>query len=190
MRCSFIIFLLLVSGVAFANPYDGRMSMFENGKEVTKTYHQMLREKSLDGLSLLSKQVHERALEVFDKPNSADAKKRYLVSFPRSFKSFMEIFQPKSFGELYDGFIYIHLVDSLASEYPETVGSIYLELASEACLEADAPNYLRHNLVAFESRYPEIYKKYYKNLTSGQQHNIELFKKASIHNGGEGVCNF
>jgi hypothetical protein len=102
----------------------------------------------------------------------------------------MTIFQPKSFGELYDGFIYIHLVDSLANEYPEEVGSIYLKLASEACLDADAPNYLRHNLVAFESRYPKIYKKYYKNLTSDKQYNVELFKRASIHNGGEGVCNF
>jgi hypothetical protein len=164
--------------------------MFENGKEVTKTYHQMLREKSLEGLSPLSKQVHERALEVFDNPNSADAKKLYLASFPKSFKSFMEIFQPKSFGELYDGFIYMHLVDSLVSEYPEAVGEIYLKLAGEGCLDADAPNYLRHNLVAFESRYPEIYKKYYKNLRSDQRLNVEIFKKASIHNGGKGVCNF
>jgi hypothetical protein len=83
MRRSLIIFLLLFSGAAFANPYDGRMSMFENGKEVTKTYHQMLREKSLEGLSPLSKQVHELTLEVFDNPNSDDAKKRYLASLPQ-----------------------------------------------------------------------------------------------------------
>ena len=190
MRHRLIIFLLLISGAAFANPYDGQVSMFDNGKEVTKTYHQMLREKSLEGLSPLSKQVHELALEVFDNPNSADAKKRYFESFPRSFRSFMDIFQPNSFGELYDGYIYIHLIDSLASEYPETVGSIYLKLASKACLDADAPNYLRHNLVAFEGRYPEVYKKYYNNLTSDQQHNVELFEKASMHNRGKGICNF
>ena len=190
MRHSSAISLLLISGSVFANPYDGQLSMSENGKEVTKTYHQMLQEKSLDGLSPLSKLIHERALEVFDNPNSSGAKTLFLASFPRSFKSFLEIFHPKSFGELYDGFIYIHLVDSLTGEYPDTVGDIYLNLASEACLDADAPNYLRHNLVAFENRYSDIYKKYYKSLTPEQQHNIELFKSASIHNGGEGVCNF
>lgn len=190
MRHRLIIFLLLISGAAFANPYDGQVSMFDNGKEVTKTYHQMLREKSLEGLSPLSKQVHELALEVFDNPKSADAKKRYFESFPRSFGSFMDIFQPNSFGELYDGYIYIHLIDSLASEYPETVGSIYLKLASKACLDADAPSYLRHNLVTFEGRHPEVYKKYYNSLTSDQQYNVELFEKAAIHNGGKGVCNF
>lgn len=150
----------------------------------------MLREKSLEGLTPMSKLIHELALDVFDNPNATDAKELYLASFPRSFKSFLEIFHPKSFEELYDGFVYLHLVDSLSSEYPDTAGDIYLKLASEACLDADAPNYLRHNLVAFERHYQKIYKKNYKSLTSEQQRNVESFKKASIHNGGEGVCNF
>ncbi len=190
MKGIFIIWLLFVSSKSLANPYDGRMSTFENGKEVTKSYHQILQEQSINGLSPLSKLIHVRALEVFDNPNSADVKKRYLAVFPKSFKTFMETFQPQSFDQLYDGFIYINLVDSLASEYPEEVGGIYLSLGSEACLDADAPNYLRHNLVAFESHHSDIYKNNYNSLTKAQQHNVEQFKSASIHSGGQGVCNF
>jgi hypothetical protein len=162
--------------------------MFENGKKVTKTYQQLLREESLEGLSPLSKLVHEQALEVFNQPNSSEFKKLYLASFPKSFTDFLEIFHPKKFDQLYDGHIYIHLVDSLASEYPDLAGDIYLKLASEACLDADAPNYLRHSLVAFEQQYPYVYKKYYVGLNPEQQRNIELFKSASLHDGGDGVC--
>lgn len=190
MRHGLAILLLLVSGPLLANPYDGQVTVFENGKKAVKTYHQLLREKSPEGLSPFSKLVHERALEVFNDPISSELKKRYLAGFPRSFAAFLDIFHPKALDQLYDGYIYIHLVDSLASEYPESVGEIYLRLSSEACLDADAPNYLRHNLAAFEQRHPFVYKNYYMKLNPEQQLNIELFKGASLHDGGKGVCNF
>jgi len=103
---------------------------------------------------------------------------------------FIEIFHPKRFDQLYDGFIYINLLDKLADEYPDVVGEIYLKLASEACLDADAPNYLRHNLIAFENKHARLYKKYYETLTPEKRNNVENFKRASLHDGGKGVCNF
>ncbi|PKN19965.1 MAG: hypothetical protein CVU71_06270 [Deltaproteobacteria bacterium HGW-Deltaproteobacteria-6] len=127
---------------------------------------------------------------IFDNPNSSELKKLYLAGFPRSFESFIKIIHPKKFDQLYDGFIYINLADKLADEYPDVVGGIYLKLASEACLDADAPNYLRQNLIDFERKHARLYKQYYETLTPEKQSNVENFKRASLHDGGKGMCNF
>lgn len=190
MRLVITLILLMHTVPALANPYDGRMSMFENGKEVSKSYHQMLQETTEEGLSPLAKIIHRRVIAIFDDPNSSESKKLYLASFPRSFKSFIEIFHPKGFDQLYDGFIYIHLLGKLADEYPDLVGEIYLKLAGEACLDADAPNYLRHNLIVFESKHARLYKQFYETLSPEKRNNVEVFKRASLHDGGEGVCDF
>lgn len=190
MKLGFAISLLMFSVSLLAHPYDGQMSMFENGKEVTKTYHQILRETPAEGLSPSSRVIHERALDLFNNPELNRLKEQYLASFPRSFVLFLEIFMPKKFDQLYDGYIHIHLVNALAAESPDVVGDIYLKLASEACLTADAPNYLRHKLVAFEKQYPDSYKKHYDSLTDIQRGNVDMFKSASLHSGGSGVCDF
>jgi len=65
MKLVVALILLMFAVSAFANPYDGRMSMFENGKEVSKSYHQMAQKTSEEGLLPLAKLIHKQALAIF-----------------------------------------------------------------------------------------------------------------------------
>lgn len=197
MRIFLTIMLFVFPIVAFAAPFDGEFSVFdgefytfENGQQVKKTFHQKLLERDLGDLSPTSLRIHKSALAVFNDPNSDKHKKAFLNSFPRSFDLFVEIFHPEGFGQLYDGFIYIHLLHELSKEFPNISGEIILSLASEACLDADAPNYLRFTLKSFYKSHPNIYKQYHEKLSQVQKVNIEKFLSASLHDAGEGTCSF
>ena len=138
-----------------------------------------------------SQAIHIAALELINNPDSIYTKKAYLAVFPSSFTIFLNIFHPKDFGQLYDGFSYIQLFKNAAAKHPEIAVDKYLSLASEACFDADAPNHFREALKSFIKEHNSIYTKNYKLLTKEQQANIERFLKASFHPHGnaEGFCN-
>ena len=190
MKTILAVTLFIFSSGANASQYDGTLSMFENGINVKKTYHQILKETNINDLSVASVTLHKSALAVFSNPDSAENKKSFLSNFPQSFSLFTKIFNPKDFGQLYDGFIYINLFQKLSNEYPVISVSIYLSLAGEACLTADAPNYLRNALLSFHNDHPDIYKENYSKLSLRKQKNIRQFRLASLHEGGNGTCNF
>ena len=190
MRKIFTVIALALSFTSSANPYDGEFFTFENGESVKKTLHQRLQETDLETLSSDSLQIHNSALAVYDDPYSEERKQDYLNVFPKTFGQFVSVFHTKEFDQLYDGYIYINLLKILSNEYPVESSEIILSLASEACLDADAPNYLRDALEKFIQSHPDIYNEQFDRLSIEHRENIERFKMASIHDGGEGTCDF
>lgn len=190
MKILLAFICLTVTYGVYANPYNGEISTIENGVEVKKTYKQILMSTNVTGLSKKAKAVHLRTLAVYKEPSSEAHKKLFISTFPKNFSSFMAIFQPKDFGQLYDGFIYIELLRKLSDEYPELGVEVLLGLAGNACLTADAPNYLRHTLELFRSNHQAIYKSHFTKLSKEKLKNIRKFMSASLHSGGAGICNF
>ena len=64
-------------------------------------------------------------------PNDVRLQKRYLDTFPDTYKSFMDLF------ENFDGFDYIDVLPSLAKNYDVQVGELLVRLGKDAHYEAD-----------------------------------------------------
>jgi len=184
-----ILFIISLSE-ANSNPYDDVQYKLEKGVEIRETYSQILSLKSLQDLSEVSIEMHNKALNVYLNPASEKYKKEYLNIFPKKFSIFLKVFHPKDFKQLYDGHIHIELFNKLAKEYPDLAASTYISLASEACFDADAPNYFREGLNSFKNKNSYLYGQKYNLLSKEKQENIEFFLNASFHNHDsiDGFC--
>jgi len=180
-----IILFLFFSIVSYGNSYEGEMTNNEHG---TRTFSQILIEMPLTGLSKESLEGNKKAVMVYKNHTSGVLKKEYINIFPSKFSAFISIFQPNDYGQLYDGYIYINLFNQLSLEFPDLAAPKYLSLASEACFDADAPNYLREGLRKFKEL--QQYSREFSKLKNPQKQNVNLFLNASCHphDNDSGFC--
>lgn len=107
---------------------------------VSASQQERVRHKPLSPQAQLLKEALQ-ALQA--NPNDTRVQKQYLERFPKDFESFMRLFAPKDFSELYDGAEYIFALRTLIPSHPLVVGEILVGLGKDAHWEADAPNYLQ-----------------------------------------------
>ena len=178
--------LVLISLELNANPYESShwMGDFEikYSSEVFRTDPQ--------NLIPAAKLLHKAATEIYLGDPTENLEVNYLAAFPRDFKTFLDVFHRLKNRQLNDGHIYMHILSKMSKKYPEEVGGILFSLSSEACLDADAPNYLRHELEEFNKNYSNLYASFYEKLNWVQKDNIKLFLNASLHDMGDGTCTF
>jgi hypothetical protein len=86
----------------------------------------------------------KQALEALQaNPDNVNVQKRYLEKFPKDFASFMKLFAPTDFSQLYDGAEYIFILRELIPNHPIAVGEMLVGLGKDARWDADAPSYLQ-----------------------------------------------
>ncbi|WP_416768232.1 hypothetical protein ACM66T_07510 [Sulfurimonas sp. ST-25] len=189
-RFSILSFLVLVSMNLWANPYEGFHWTFIDGKSTKVKYSTVVLETDTRRLIPVAKALHKAAVDIYSGEPSQTQEESYLAAFPKKFKVFLDVLHPKGLDQLYDGHIYIHILSKLSEKYPERVGEIFLSLSSEACLDADAPNHLRHELELFHKNHSRIYDDLYSKLSKKEKANLHLFLNASLHDMGAGTCRY
>jgi hypothetical protein len=155
-----------------------------------RNYSNIIRDTDVQKLNEYSKKLHLEALNIISGKLTKEDKLRYIQAFPHEFDVFLSIFHPSDFGQLYDGHIYIGALSKMTPEFTDEIGEILFKLSSKACLDADAPNYLRRELELFEKGHPLVYKQLYESTDLSGRSNIEIFKAASLHEMGAGTCSF
>lgn len=175
-------FVMIVDPEKTESQYDRRYVTRVDGQEIEMRASEALFDKSVDGLSPVSREIHSQAIAVFLDSSSEYKKKQYLAVFPGSFDEFLAVFHQDDFGELYmESFTYLNLFHQLSLEFPEIGLPKYVSLAVDACLDADAPNQFRTNFLEMRSRFPDLYETIASELTESQLRLIELVDGASIH---------
>jgi hypothetical protein len=117
-------------------------------------------------------------------PTSKEFQINYIISFPKNWNTFLSVFQPEDFSQLYNNYTkYIGVLDSLIQFYPEQIGKILINLASEAKWEADATGEIQHLLARFASNDPETFSKILKLHSKTQIDNaIEFLADVENYN--------
>ncbi len=132
-------------------------------------------------LSKISLKINNSFIALKANPSNQELQKEYLGIFPNKFSIFLDVFHPKNFDQLYDGHEHIMLFNELILKFPNQSIEKLLSLASEACFDADAPNYFRSGLNKFIEMHPEIYKENLAKLDVKKVNNITKFLGASFH---------
>ena len=162
--------------------YDSTYSMYIDGQMVEVRVSERLFNRSTDGLSSRSLEVHNNAVAVFLDSDNDSIKKEYLSAFPGSFDEFLTIFFPEDFTELYSGSdTYVNLFYKLSLEFPQLGIPKYVSLAVEACYDADAPAFFNRSFRDIRDRFPEMYEQAASELSEAQLRHIALVDEASIH---------
>ena len=176
--------------MAESNPFDGSRWAFVEEESREEQYSEVVQNIDIKLLNEVSRKLHFEAMNIISGKLTNEDKLRYIQAFPHEFEVFLSIFHPADFGQLYDGHIYIDALSKMTPEFTDEIGEILIKLSSRACLDADAPSYLRYELERFEKENSSIYKKLYGNTDSSGRNNIEIFKAASLHDMGAGTCSF
>nr|WP_086939157.1 hypothetical protein [Thaumasiovibrio occultus] len=180
-------FTALFSATAAAQfvPFSGTTWMMVEGVETDVYASMQVRSTDVSTLNNAAKQVHAAALNLVEGNLEQRDVIQYIDAFPQDFATFASVFH--SGEQLSDGHHYIMALGEYAMYYPEDAGKVLVNLAADACMDADAPNYLRMNLRYFIEKHFELYGRYYSQLTPAQRDNVELFLHADLH-GGPGSC--
>ncbi len=106
-------------------------------------------------------------------PDDPKIQDRYLEVFPRTYKSFLELFEPGR--PLYDGHEYIDALSSLAVGHEFEVGKLLIQLSKDAQYDADAPSFLQNATTIFGSEHTRTFLTLLKQLPVGKQANLITF---------------
>lgn len=109
-------------------------------------------------------------------PTNKEFQLNYIHSFPNNWAIFLSVFQPEDYSQLYNtSSKYIILLDSLTQFYPEQIGDILINLASEAQWEADATGEIQKLLARFASNHLVTFSTILKLHSGNQVDNVIEF---------------
>lgn len=157
--------------------YDEYLWHFEGEKEVKTTKYHYLVNTSTIGLSAVSLQMRQRALAVYENPESRDVKQQYIRAFPDNFAGFLKIFGSSSSGALSEGNgIYVDLFGSLCGEYPQEVVETLLNISKSAVTtDDDATGMLQGITADCGVTQFEVFLKSLRKRPLAEQKNISSF---------------
>ena len=124
-------------------------------------------------LSPVARKLKEALADLQRKPNDPIIQKRYLLAFPRDYKSFLELFDFER--ELSDGYEYIAILLMLSKSHEREVGILLVQLGGDAHYEADAPGYLQHATSIYGSEHTQMFVRFLKRLPTGKQAQLIAF---------------
>ena len=126
------------------------------------------------------KQLSPRAQELTralaalqSKPGDPITQEHYLQTFPRDYKTFLDLFDLDH--ELYDGHDYIDVLPSLAGNHDTEVGTMLVGLSKDAHKESDAPSYLQDATAMYGSQHTKSFAKLLKQLPTEKQNQLITF---------------
>jgi len=124
-------------------------------------------------LSPEARRLSDALTELKAHPDDSTAQERYLETFPRTYKDFLNLFGYHH--ELYDGHEFIDLLPLLADRHETEVGSLLVQLSKDAEKEADAPTYLQQATAIYASHYTKTFATLVNQLTRKQRMSLVDF---------------
>ena len=106
-------------------------------------------------------------------PDDLAAQRAYLQAFPHDYAAFLRLFDLGQ--ELYDGHEFILVLHTLAEHQEKGAGQLLLGLCKDARWDADAPNYLQHEAVAYGAVHTQMFATLLRRLTKTQRTNAIVF---------------
>src|ERR1700733_2529558 len=89
----------------------------------------------------------------------------YITAFPSNAKSFLKVFQTKTFDQLYEDYDkYLDLLDYCSLAFPGRVLSKCINVGKDLVWDADAVGQLQHMCVLLSGKYIRIFITDYKKL--------------------------
>ena len=113
-------------------------------------------------------------------PEDKQTQLNYLAAFPKDFADFLALFHHQELSPLADGHQQILLYQQVILAQPQAGVAGLLQLCSQACIDADAPNYLQQTLQQFIAQQPLLYQQQLQRLTPAQRQHIAAFAKATL----------
>jgi hypothetical protein len=105
-----------------------------------------------------------------------NSKLRYIASFPSNAKTFIRVFNPKNFDQLYsNSYKYIEAFEHCATDFPTEVINKCIDIGKELVWDADAVGDLQQLSVSLAAKYPNVFIKKYNTLSSNEQDKLILF---------------
>jgi len=127
---------------------------------------------SLSDNSLRVKNAYE---EFVQNPEDKSIQLAYLDAFPSDFVTFMAVFMPRGFGQLYDGHEYVEAIYEIGQDLPTPTMQKILKVAVSGKWDADAPNYLQGTIIGLAKLNPEVFAKEFSVLTEVEQTEVIHF---------------
>lgn len=121
-----------------------------------------------------------RVKTVFDKLTASPKDKQlqavYIASFSANSKSFLSVFNPISFDQLYNGSVtYIDTLYQCSFSFSKEVISKCVDIGKNLVWDADAVGYLQDISVRLASTQTKIFVAKYKSLTDGDKSSLFKF---------------
>ncbi|QKG54018.1 hypothetical protein [Hymenobacter sp. BRD67] len=102
-------------------------------------------------------------------PTSSVRQQAFIAAFPTTAKAFTAIFDPKDFGQLYDGHEYIEVLGQVGVKYPSPVLRRGIAICKTIAGISDAPSYIRHVTIQLSLKYPRLFADEVARLTSAER---------------------
>ena len=100
----------------------------------------------------------------------------FIESFPQDWNTFLKVFHPENFGELYDSsYYYLNKLYELASVNSDKVGELLIKLAKDAEWDADAPGYLQSILADYAAKNTKKFVSLLSHEKNNNIHHIIVF---------------
>ncbi len=104
--------------------------------------------------------------------NQAD----YVAAFPSNTKTFLDVFSPKQFDQLYENsHKYMEALEQCGKLFPEVVVDKCINIGKHLVWDADAVGYLQKLSVRLASNNPRIFADKYKGLKISEQDSLINF---------------
>ena len=108
-------------------------------------------------------------------PSERNVQLAYLAAFPADFATFLAVFMPKDFKQLYDGHDYVFALSDIGNVLPEQTFAKILKIESTAKWQADAPNYLQHVSIKLALQHPRQFVSGLGRLSPSEQNGVIEF---------------
>ncbi|WP_142892693.1 hypothetical protein [Aliikangiella coralliicola] len=102
----------------------------------------------------------------------------YLDAFPKTAKSFNQVFNPPNRKQLFDGNKYIFLLESLSENHLEPTLALTMKLACNLQWKSGAPDYLQLVLIKIAVNNPIAFAKGFKPMGPSQRTSLVEFLAA------------
>jgi len=108
--------------------------------------------------------------------NSKRVQRIYIAAFPSNTKTFLNVFHPEKFDQLYTGsFKYLEAFEKCSTNFPKKVLNKCIDIGKNLVWDADAVGQLQHISVRLSVKFLSIFVNKYKSLTNEEQEKLITF---------------
>jgi hypothetical protein len=106
-------------------------------------------------------------------PDDPEAQERYLKTFPRDYKDFLNLFDLGH--ELYDGHDFVDALSLAGKAHATELGKLLVGLAKDAHHDADAPSYLQQVTAVYAGQHTKTFAEMLSQLPPEKQNQLITF---------------
>lgn len=121
--------------------------------------------------------VEKAYMAMKNHPGNSLYEKQFILAFPRNWKTFLDVYQPPDFSQLYEESAdqICFTMPALSDKYPERVGSLLVGLSKDGHYDSDAPACLQDVTAKFAAKHTSLFVRLFRQLSSSEQKNLVKF---------------